>query len=142
MHFVFGGAFNGKRKWVKHTYKEHEMKWISAYDDPALPQLAETDGLLVLEGLEVWVKGFITSGSGVKETAAFFEQMVPQWAEGCTGLVLIGTEIGKGIVPVNEEDRMWRDACGYVYQRIAQQAETVDQIWYGISTRLKGEQEK
>lgn len=142
MHFVFGGAFNGKRKWVKHTYKEHDVIWISAYEQAEIPKSVETDRVTVLEGVEVWGRELIAKGFTVKEASSFFEQAVSGWLKQCDRFVLIGTEIGKGIVPMDEEDRMWRDACGYVYQHIVEKAERVDQIWYGIPTRLKGEENK
>ncbi|HWO98882.1 MAG TPA: bifunctional adenosylcobinamide kinase/adenosylcobinamide-phosphate guanylyltransferase [Bacillus sp. (in: firmicutes)] len=140
MHFVFGGAFNGKRKWVKDTYREYDVIWISAYEQAEIPKNVETDGVTVLEGIEVWVRKLIARGFTVKEVSSFFEQSISGWIKQYGGLVLIGTEIGKGIVPIDEEDRMWRDACGYVYQHIVRKAKRVDQIWYGIPARLKGEE--
>ncbi|MDQ0243513.1 adenosyl cobinamide kinase/adenosyl cobinamide phosphate guanylyltransferase [Bacillus fengqiuensis] len=142
MHFIFGGAFNGKRKWVSDTYNDCKVTWISAYEQIEIPDKAGTGETAVLEGIEVWVRGRIAQGFTVEETAAFFEQKLSVWLKQCDRLVLIGTEIGKGIVPVDEEDRMWRDACGYVYQHIVEKAERVDQIWYGIPTRLKGEERR
>lgn len=142
MHFVFGGAFNGKRKWVKDTYKEHDIRWISAYEQAEVPKELETNGVTVLEGMEVWARELIAKGFTVKEASAFLEQAVSRWSKQSDQLVVIGTEIGKGIVPMDEEDRMWRDACGYVYQHIVKKADRVDQIWYGIATRLKGEERR
>ncbi|WP_078413034.1 bifunctional adenosylcobinamide kinase/adenosylcobinamide-phosphate guanylyltransferase [Priestia abyssalis] len=142
MHFVFGGAFNGKRKWVKDTYKEQGVIWISAYEQAEIPKSVEAGRVTVFEGVEVWVRELIVKGFTVKEASAFLEQAISRWDKQCDRLVLIGTEIGKGIVPMEEEDRMWRDACGYVYQLIVKKADRVDQIWYGIPTRLKGEERR
>jgi adenosylcobinamide kinase / adenosylcobinamide-phosphate guanylyltransferase len=139
MHFVFGGAFNGKRKWVADIYKNDSLTWISAYEQPAFPKRIGGEGVVVLEGIEMWVRELIHDSFTIDEAVAFFEQQLSEWQNQCNKLVLIGTEIGKGVVPMDETDRKWRDACGYVYQRIVRKAERVDQIWYGISTRLKGE---
>jgi len=51
--------------------------------------------------------------------------------------ILIGTDISKGIVPMEKKNRDWRDITGWVYQDIAAKAEKVDVIWYGISRKLK-----
>lgn len=52
-------------------------------------------------------------------------------------LYLIGTEIGKGIVPMDKKLRYLRDMVGWCYQDIAKQADRVDLIWYGINEQIK-----
>lgn len=52
--------------------------------------------------------------------------------------VIIGDEIGSGVVPVNEFMRRWRDETGRVYQALAREADIVDRIFAGLALRLKG----
>ena len=52
-------------------------------------------------------------------------------------IIVIGTDITKGIVPIEKENRVWRDLTGRVFQDTASICERVDLIWYGISKRLK-----
>ena len=52
--------------------------------------------------------------------------------------ILIGDEIGSGIVPVDPFERLWRDETGLFYQYLAARAELVDRVWAGIPCRLKG----
>ena len=52
--------------------------------------------------------------------------------------VLIGNEIGGGIVPMDPFERRWRDETGFLYQFLAREAETVDRVWAGIPVRMKG----
>lgn len=52
-------------------------------------------------------------------------------------LYLIGTDVGKGIVPIDEHLRTYRDVVGWCYQDVAKLAERVDIIWYGINTTIK-----
>lgn len=54
-------------------------------------------------------------------------------------LVIIGTDISKGIVPLEKENRLWRDFTGWVYQDLVAKAERVDVIWYGINQIMKGQ---
>ncbi|WP_110111948.1 bifunctional adenosylcobinamide kinase/adenosylcobinamide-phosphate guanylyltransferase [Bacillus sp. CGMCC 1.16541] len=141
MHFVFGGAFNGKRKWVRAHYCD--ASWFSAYEGDALPTYSEGN-VIVIEGIEQYIKECIEVGMTIEEVCRTFQQMVTdwqQWEVSKSQVIVIGTEIGKGIVPINAQDRAWRDACGYVYQYIVQQANVVDHIWYGLLNRLKGEKE-
>ena len=52
-------------------------------------------------------------------------------------LYLIGTDIGKGIVPMEKELRVYRDIVGYCFQDVVKKAERVDVIWYGLNSQLK-----
>lgn len=136
MHFVTGGAFNGKRKWVKAQYSEAE--WISAYHGEEL--LEEPDAidspLVVLEGLETWVK----EHSLTREKWRIIIERWLRWEqeEDSRQLIIIGTDISKGIVPIEKEHRNWRDLTGWVYQDVVASCERVDVIWYGINQKMKG----
>lgn len=136
MHFVTGGAFNGKRKWVKKQYPE--AMWISAYHTDSWPQdLNQYDYfIIVLEGLETWVKELsIDRGKwrGYVRGWLKWEQKAPS-----RKVVIIGTDITKGIVPREKENRDWRDLTGWVYQDVAAVSRQVDVIWYGIPQTIKG----
>ena len=54
------------------------------------------------------------------------------------GKVLIGDEIGAGVVPIDPFERRWRDETGTLYQFLAKEAEIVDRVWAGLPMRLKG----
>ena len=57
MHFVTGGAYNGKAKWVKKHDRldlDH-VQWISAYRDEPL-SLHFHEDTVVLQGIEAWIK--------------------------------------------------------------------------------------
>ncbi|MCM3566961.1 bifunctional adenosylcobinamide kinase/adenosylcobinamide-phosphate guanylyltransferase [Neobacillus mesonae] len=147
MHFVTGGAFNGKRAWVKQTYKGYH--WISAYENASLPiDVSTIEGnLLVLEGIELWVKEF-TNKYNLNECRNVWNRCLDQWQSWEKEkpgriIVIIGTDITKGIVPVEKENRRWRDAAGWAFQDLAARAEKVDIIWYGINHTIKagGEEE-
>ena len=56
MHFVTGGAYNGKSKWVRRHYglDGTSSEWISAYHDQPLP-LHFHENTVVLQGIEAWI---------------------------------------------------------------------------------------
>lgn len=64
----------------------------------------------------------------------FFRENLPRLAD----KVLIGDEIGSGIVPQDPFERKWRDETGRVYRLIADRADIVDRVWAGLPLRLKG----
>lgn len=54
--------------------------------------------------------------------------------------VVIATEVGGGIVPVDKDERAAREAAGRLACLLAQRAEQVVRVFCGIPTILKGEQ--
>lgn len=53
--------------------------------------------------------------------------------------VVIATEIGGGVVPVDGEDRAHREAAGRLACLLAERADTVIRVCCGIPQLLKGE---
>jgi adenosylcobinamide kinase/adenosylcobinamide-phosphate guanylyltransferase len=144
VHFVTGGAFNGKATWVKEFYQINEQKqccWLSGYRDAQWEKIEERfiGDLVVLEGIEQWLKT-ISKEDGTELGREKWRKALGSWLlwekEG-RHLVIIGTDISKGIVPIEAADRVWRDLTGWAYQDVAKDSTRVDVIWYGIHTRLK-----
>lgn len=144
MHFITGGAFNGKRAWVKNKFP-HAI-WVSAYRGDLLtlniPGNSDSN-IVVFEGLELWVREILTEKS-LEESRVYFQDVwkaLLSWERSrpqrC--IAIIGTDITKGIVPVAQEERTWRDLTGWVYQDLASKCERMDVIWYGINQTIKGE---
>lgn len=147
MHFVSGGAYNGKANWVKQHYHivekdEREYKWISAYDDLPLPK--ELSGFpvetIVLEGLEAWMLSLIKTRT-VDEVREDFGTILQAWLSWSqkenNELIIIGVDMSKGIVPADATLRKWRDVTGFIYQDIVKQCHAFHYIWYGIAQQLK-----
>ncbi len=144
MHFVTGGAFNGKRARVKETYPD--AVWLSAYRGDSFAKINPADFrnfTIIFEGLEAWVKELIAE-KDPDDIRALFRDFFSRWqawekADNRRKVVVIGTDIHKGIVPVEGELRAWRDITGWVYQDLVKKCEQVDLIWYGICQTIKGE---
>lgn len=146
MHFVTGGAFNGKRKWTSKSYEIEASchTWLSAYDDKnIIEKIQQTDffqTITVIEGLEEIVREILVSDQDPLVIWKGFLEKWSNWERETPGrrIVLIGTDITKGIVPMEAIQRKWRDDCGKVFQMTMEQCEKANVIWYGISTSLKG----
>ncbi|EKN65721.1 hypothetical protein BABA_19051 [Neobacillus bataviensis LMG 21833] len=144
MHFITGGAFNGKRAWVKRNfYVERQEQWLSAYNCFPLPfELPENNHAeVVLEGIELWLKE-LTKQYEVDRCREIWNRCLDTWiswekAEAGRKLIVIGTDITKGIVPVEKENRVWRDVTGWAYQDLAAKSDKVDVVWYGINQTIK-----
>jgi adenosylcobinamide kinase / adenosylcobinamide-phosphate guanylyltransferase len=145
MHFITGGAFHGKAEWVSIHYNisQKDKDWFLLKD--TLPHLQDLKGTnrVVLEGLEYVVHSIVLQKrEHVRDELRHLLDSWLKWeaSDRKNKLILIGADIGKGIVPMEKERRIWRDLNGWFFQDIVKRADRVDIIWYGISQLLKGEE--
>ena len=142
MHFVTGGAYNGKTKWVKQFYGLNtEGLWLSSYQNDQ-PDFRDFKGdIVVLQGIDAWV-GQDVNIMGVESIRKKWKEIMDDWRiwekeESGRTCVVIGSDLSKGIVPIEKKNRQWRDACGWIFQDVASMSTRVDIIWYGINQRIK-----
>lgn len=142
MHFVTGGAFNGKSKWVAEYYKLKETPhlWISGYKNEEVELNFHPHLFVILEGIELYLKD-LASQHELLIAREKWQMLLSKWIQWETEdkarkIILIGTDMNKGIVPMRAEDRKWRDLTGWAFQDTASLSERVDVIWYGVSQRI------
>ncbi|MFL6559688.1 MAG: bifunctional adenosylcobinamide kinase/adenosylcobinamide-phosphate guanylyltransferase, partial [Bacillus sp. (in: firmicutes)] len=97
--------------------------------------------VVIFEGIEIWLKD-LTAKYDVEKCRVIWAQCLENWltreqAALHRQLIVIGTDITKGIVPMEAENRLWRDVTGWTYQDIAAISEKVDVIWYGLNQSIK-----
>ena len=145
MHVVTGGAYNGKAAWVKEYYKLDQKKnfqWFNAYEDKPLPKSLENhNGMIVFEGIEQWVYQWM-KGKGLEEARKYGRYLIEEWVEWeekdkGNHLIVLCTDISKGIVPMDADMRKWRDLTGWFYQDLVNGSKQVHLIWYGIAKQIK-----
>ncbi|WP_400245165.1 bifunctional adenosylcobinamide kinase/adenosylcobinamide-phosphate guanylyltransferase [Niallia sp. JL1B1071] len=145
MHFITGGSFHGKKSWTVAFAKEQGFtveKVLRLFDEKEI-NIAndEKHSFYMIEGLEWMIRNRLQEET-LEQTINYIEKQVGallQWEreEKNRYVFIIGSDITKGIVPIDKEDRLWRDATGLIFQRIAAEADRVDVIWYGLNERLK-----
>lgn len=128
MRIVFGGAFNGKRKYVKEQLNLDSSVWLEG----ELPELGEQ---AVIAGLEQWIRKQLEQQRPEQDIIAAIREL----AESAGDRIWILTDIGRGIVPINPLEREWRDVTGRSYQYLFGNAEHITRIWYGIPQTIKGD---
>ena len=126
MHVIFGGAFNGKRAYVEQRVRGRNVQWLDV----------EADAYVLLPSVEVIVVFGVEHLLEAK-SSELLEKM-EKWDEQAEVLV-IATEIGRGIVPMEASMRKLRDDVGRFYQQLFSKADSVTRIWYGISQTIKGD---
>ena len=132
MHIFIGGSHNGKHEYVKKWLVEQEyddVEWFIGQ----LPQ-NPTSKTIVVSGLENVIKqrlekDEITLATEITEQLKTIDEKHQ--------VIVIATEMGRGIVPIDPKDRQLRDTCGRLYQQLFEASVHVTKIWYGIAERLK-----
>lgn len=146
MHFVTGGAFNGKFAWVQRYYQlTNEASYVcySGYKQELLhlKQLNNTD-TIVINGAEQYVKFALENGMNVEAVIQQVHEFL-KWErlEERRQLVIIGTDMSKGVVPIDRFARKWRDEVGSFYQWLMEKADIAHVIWYQIPQVIKLKEE-
>lgn len=145
MHFVMGGAFHGKKNWVIENYQLNDKNchWFSGYPDSTNildPKLTNLNfDTLVIEGIEQMVVELIKTNKVVLPLfQSWLHQLLVWEKQGCNrNVIIIGTDIGKGIVPIEKQQRIIRDEVGRCFQKLTFHAAKVSLIWYGLQQVLK-----
>ncbi|MEH6942893.1 bifunctional adenosylcobinamide kinase/adenosylcobinamide-phosphate guanylyltransferase [Bacillus sp. JJ722] len=130
MHVVIGGAYSGKRQFVREKWGS--FQFISAYESQSMNEAVQSD-IVIYEGFELWIRELIKADHTNQEIVEVFRE----WFRGRQNDVLIMLEIGRGIVPIEEHDRRLRDVVGWVQQEAVKQADEVTSIWHGLAKRMK-----
>lgn len=64
----------------------------------------------------------------------FLDMLISRFREDA---VIICDEVGLGVVPISEEERIYRQAVGRLCCRLAQKADCVERVFCGIAVRIK-----
>jgi adenosylcobinamide kinase/adenosylcobinamide-phosphate guanylyltransferase len=167
MKLITGGAYQGKLDYAKKTYHQPkgwidgrtcklEEIWtcggIDHFEVYVRRMLAdagrtESEAKVPPPGSVIWEpdshatdaqmqkQRFSDSGLvSLGRDAAWFAQ---QLLERNQDILIVTTELGCGIVPMEREDRLWREAVGRICTCLAQQSEEVVRVMCGIGTRIK-----
>lgn len=118
--------------------------WISVYNGKTSPYRTidwDEKHFIVIEGIEGWLKNWCEKAT-ISEVRNCWETFLDDWLkweyeQELRKIILIGTDITKGIVPIAAKERKWRDVTGWIFQDTACKAERVDIVWYGINKQLK-----
>ncbi|MCM3762952.1 bifunctional adenosylcobinamide kinase/adenosylcobinamide-phosphate guanylyltransferase [Alkalihalobacillus oceani] len=114
-----------------------EIQWYNGYKLCPHPA-PEQNGTVIIFGLEAIVRSFLTEDeAGARERFRSWLESWLCWEQSGGILYLVGSDVGKGVVPLEKEARLFRDYVGVCFQEVARKAERVDLIWYGLATQLK-----
>ena len=119
MDLVIGGAYQGKLEYARWTYAlTDEDLFFCTPEHPIDP------GQRCICRLEEYVLGCVRRGE---------QPEVPLRPDG----VILCRDISCGVVPMEAELRVWREAVGTLLGQLSRQAESVTRLFYGIPQVLK-----
>lgn len=138
MRVVIGGAYNGKRQFVKEKFSKYPTKNIYFLEGKLpIEALFSKDDVIVIGNFEQIILQQIHLEEEVIAENIYNELIsLDHQAE----VICICTDIGRGIVPLQKEDRKLRDTCGRLYQKLFAKSDNVIRVWYGIPQIIKGEE--
>ena len=126
MRLIIGGYAQGKLAYALRLTGADAGQII--YGEGCPLHTAQTG--LVLDGLHHLVRRCLQAGV---EPLILLEGLIAQNPE----LVLTAQEVGCGIVPMEPEEREWRESCGRICCELAARAVQVDRVVCGIPTCIK-----
>ena len=134
MELVIGGRAQGKLSYVLAKYPEAsvmegETPWQG--EEPCMPW--NHADVVIWNHFHLSVRAWLMEG---REAAKLWDY-VEAWVLSHPNAVIISDEIGNGIVPMEKEERLWREETGRLLCKIAAKATLVERVICGIPMRIK-----
>lgn len=131
MILIIGGFAQGKLHYVKQNYAHREDGQEVPVLDGTLELPAETDtGQVIVNHLHRYIREQLRQGTDPEKTIEDFLKNHPD-------CILICDEIGNGIVPMEVEERIYRERTGRILEGLAAQADEVVRVVCGIGQKIK-----
>lgn len=125
MRLVMGGKYQGKLAWLMEELGAGPQQVAHANAKGEVPE-----GCSILAGLQDWVRLLLHEG---KDPQRWMEELLAQRED----LAITCDEIGCGVVPLQPEERRWREETGRLCCWIAQRAVRVDRVFCGLAETIK-----
>ena len=131
MILIIGGFAQGKLHYVKQRYVHCEDGRKVAVLDGTLELPAGTGALqVIVNHLHHYIREQLRKGTDP-------EVMIEKFGKKHPDCILICDEIGNGIVPMEAEERTYRERTGRILEQLAAQADEVVRVVCGIGQKIK-----
>lgn len=131
MILIIGGFAQGKLHYVKQRYVHCEDGREVTVLDGTLELPTETGALqVIVNHLQSYIREQLRQGTDP-------EGMIENFGKEHPDCILICDEIGNGIVPMEAEERTYRERTGRILEQLAAQADEVVRVVCGIGQKIK-----
>lgn len=126
MRLVTGGCCQGKKQWVMTHWQvqENQVADGATCDDDDMMQAKVLNHFHLL--VQRWIQ---EKKDPAKETLRILA--------GNKEMIILTDEIGCGIVPLDKNEREWREIHGRICCQLAAEAECVIRVFAGIGQQIK-----
>lgn len=123
MRLIIGGYAQGKEEYARELFPEYEIVDKPAYD---------RNGVIFVR-FHKWFYDEIEK----KTEITVIKEQINQMLASCQNVVIVCDEVGNGIVPMKEEERIFREQLGRLLTELAKKADSVERILCKIPMKLK-----
>ncbi len=127
MKLITGGAYQGKLAFAR---KEYGLGEDGDWADGAVCGREELFSRKGICHFHLFVRRMLEDGTDVSGLAR-------ELAEKNSQAVIVTTEVGCGVVPVDRFDRLYRETCGRLATELAERSSRVHRVVCGIGMVLK-----
>ena len=126
--------------------RRHQMNrpadWQTLEEPLKVPECLEGHGdyfsLILLDCLTLWISNLMMAGWSEPRILEEADRLLKACGRVMCSLIIVGNEVGMGVVPDNAQARLFRDLSGLVQQKIAGGADEVFFMVSGLPQKLKG----
>lgn len=122
MRLVIGGFRQGKLHYTMERY--------GVTPDEVAEDFKESENARIFHNFQQAVQKALSAGEDPRKKLEDLLNVNPE-------LIVICDEVGCGVVPVDREERIWRETVGRLCCTLAQRAESVERVFCGLAQRLK-----
>lgn len=135
MELYIGGYAQGKLEYVKTKYPDAIVFDETNARDllSASKEKLNAKETIVFNHFHLVIKKMLNNGNSVER----IEENIIQLLKQNPNPVIISDEIGNGIVPMEQSERLYRESTGRLLIEIAKKADRVERIICGIPQRIK-----
>ncbi len=127
---------------IRRHRERRPPDWETLEEPLRVPECVEGHGdyfkLILVDCLTLWISNLMMAGHSEEKILEAGERLVRACAKAAGSLILVGNEVGMGIVPENTQARMFRDMSGLIQQKAAQAADEVYFMVSGLPQKIKG----
>lgn len=128
MILIIGGAWQGKLEFARELAGKRGIPL--KVSEGKTDSLESAESSSIIHDFHEYIKRILEAGDSVEDFISSLERNNPE-------AIIISNELGCGIVPMEPEDRTWREEAGRASVRVAKASKEVYRLVCGIATRIK-----
>ena len=126
---------------IGNHQKSRPKDWQTFEEPLSVSKVVRDNGndlaLILLDCVTLWISNAMMAGWNESRVLEETETFLSECRKARCSVILVGNEVGWGIVPDNPAARIFRDLSGSVQQKMAREADEVYFLVSGIPQRIK-----